>query len=158
MNVVYTIPPLPIGLAHENVRKKLFCHVRRHNGRLACQEYCNSYGNVHTFKYLSSLLTNQNSIHEQIKCRLKAGNSYYSDQTHLSSRLLFKNLKIKIYKTIVLPAALYSCETWSLTLREKCRLRVFENRILRGIFGPKRGENEECRKVHNDEFRSWCLI
>ena len=74
-----------------------------------------------------SLLTNQNSIHEGIKCRIKAGNScYYSVQTLLSSRLLSKNLKIKIYKTI-LPVVLYGCETWSLTLREECRLRVFEN-------------------------------
>jgi len=50
-------------------------------------------------------------------------------------------LKIKIHKTIVLPVVLYSCEIWSLTLREECRLRVFENRILRRIFGPKRDEN-----------------
>ena len=64
---------------------------------------------------------------------------YYSVQTLLSSRLLSKNLKIKIFKTIVLPVVLYGCETWSLTLREECRLRVFENRILRRIFGPKRG-------------------
>ena len=61
---------------------------------------------------LCSLLTNQNSIQEEIKCRLKAGNScYYSVQTLLSSRLLSKNLKIKIYKTIILPVVLYGCET-----------------------------------------------
>ena len=67
-------------------------------------------------KYLGSLLTNQNSIQEEIKCRLKAGNScYYSVQTLLSCRLLSKNLKIKIYKTIILPVVLYGCETWSLT-------------------------------------------
>jgi len=70
---------------------------------------------------------NQDSIQEEIKCRLKAGNScYYSVQTLLSSRLLSKNLEIKIYKTIILPVVLYGCETWSLTLREECRLRVFE--------------------------------
>jgi len=63
-------------------------------------------------------------------------------ETLLSSRLLSRNLKIKIYKTIILPVVLYDCETWSLTLREKCRLRVFENRILRRIFGPKRGNGE----------------
>ena len=67
----------------------------------------NSYEKVKTFKYLGSLLTNQNSIQEEIKCRLKAGNlCYYSVQTLLSSRLLSKNLKIKIYKTIILPVAL----------------------------------------------------
>ena len=67
-------------------------------------------------------------------------------QNLLSSSLLSKNLKIKIYRTIILPAVLYGCETWSLTLREEHRLRVFENRVLRRIFGPKRdgvtGESE----------------
>jgi hypothetical protein len=57
----------------------------------------------------------------------------------LSSRLLSRNVKVKIYKTIILPV-LYGCETWSLTLREEHRLRVFENRVLRRIFGPKRDE------------------
>ena len=66
---------------------------------------------VKTFKYLGSLLTNQNSIQEEIKHRLKAENScYYSVQKLLSSRLLSKNLKIKIYKTIILPVVLYGCE------------------------------------------------
>ena len=84
-------------------------------------------------------MTNQNSIQEEIKCRLKAGNScYYSVQTFWPFQFLSNNLKIKIYKTIILPVVLYGCEAWSLTLREKYRLRVFENRILRKIFGPKR--------------------
>ena len=63
-------------------------------------------------------------------------------------------MKIKIHKTIVLPVVLYGCETWSLTLREECRLRVFENRILRQIFGPKRDENGEWRGLHNEEIHS----
>jgi hypothetical protein len=54
--------------------------------------------------------------------------------------LLSKNIKIKIYKTIILPAFLYGCETWSITLREERRLRAFENRMLKGIFGPKKDE------------------
>jgi hypothetical protein len=58
----------------------------------------------------------------------------------LSSRLLSKNLKIRIYKTIILPVVLYGCEIWSLTIREEQRLRVFENRVLRRITGPKREE------------------
>ena len=66
---------------------------------------------------------------------------YFTRQwTLLSSRLLSKNLKIKIYKTIILPVVIYGCETWSLTLREESRLKVLENRILRRIFGPKRDE------------------
>ena len=58
----------------------------------------------------------------------------------MSSSLLSKKLKIKIYKTIILPIVLYGCGTWSLTLREERRLRVFENRVLRRVFGPKRDE------------------
>jgi hypothetical protein len=66
------------------------------------------------------------------------------------SRLLSKNLKIKIYRTIILPVVLYGCETWSLTLEEERRLRVFENRVLR-VFGPKRNEvTGEWRKLHNE--------
>ena len=61
-------------------------------------------------------------------------------QNLLSSSLLSKTLKIKIYRTIVLPVVLYGCETWLLTLREECRLRVFENRELRRVFGHKRDE------------------
>jgi hypothetical protein len=73
----------------------------------------------------------------------------------LSSRLLSRNVKVKIYKTIILPVVLYGYETWSLTLREEHRLRVFENRVLRRIFGPKEDEvTEEWRKLHNEELHS----
>jgi hypothetical protein len=71
----------------------------------------------------------------------------------LSSHLISKNLKIKIYKTVILPV-LYGCETWFLTLREEHRPRVFENRVLRKIFGPKRGEDGLWRKLHNDELHN----
>jgi hypothetical protein len=63
-------------------------------------------------------------------------------------------VKIKIYKTVILPIVLYGCETWSLTLREEHRLRVSENRVLRKIFGPKRVEDGLWRKLHNDELHS----
>jgi hypothetical protein len=74
----------------------------------------------------------------------------------LSSRLLSRNVKVKIYKTIILPVVLYGCETWSLTLREEeHRLRAFEDRVLRGIFGPKRDElTGEWRKLHNEIMKS----
>ena len=104
---------------------------------------------VKIFKHLGSLVAIKISIPEETKCSLKAGNSCYcSVQTHLSSRLLPKNLKIKICETIILPVVLYSWEAWSLTLREEHRLRAFENRILRRIFGPKRDENGEWRRLH----------
>jgi len=110
---------------------------------------------VEEFKYLGTTLTNQNSIQEEIKSRLKLGNTcYYSVQNLLSSRLLSKNLKIKMYRTIILPVVLYGCETSSLTLREERRLRVFENRVLRRVFGPKRDEVAgEWRKLHNEKLR-----
>jgi hypothetical protein len=70
-----------------------------------------------------------------------------------TSCLLSKNVKIKIYRTIILPVVLYGCESWSLTLREECRLRVFENKVLRRIFGPKRDEvTREWRRLHNKEL------
>ena len=78
---------------------------------------------------------------------------YHSVQNLLSSRLLSKNLNIKIYRTIILPVVLYGCETWSLTLREERKLRVFENRVLRRIFGPRRDEvTGEQRRLHNEEL------
>ena len=109
---------------------------------------------VEEFKFLGTTLTNQNSIQEEIKSKLKLRNAcYYLVQNLLSSSLLSKNLKIKIYRTIILPVSLYGCETWSLTLREERRLGLFENRVLRRIFGPKGDEvTGECRKLHNEEL------
>jgi hypothetical protein len=86
------------------------------------------FGNVSQFKYLGTTATNQNLIQEEIK-RLNSGNAcYHSIQNLLSSRLLLKNIKIRIYKVIILSVVLYGCETWSLTLREEYRVREFENR------------------------------
>jgi len=96
---------------------------------------------VGELRYLVKSLTNQNSIQEEIKSRLKSGNAcYHSMQTLLSSSTLSKNLQIEIYRTIILPAVWYGCETRSLTLREKRRLRLSENRGLRRVFEPKRDE------------------
>jgi hypothetical protein len=90
---------------------------------------------VEQFKYLGTTVTNQNFNREEIKSRLNSGNAcYYSVQNILSSSLLTENIKMKIYRSIILHVVLYRCETWSPTLREECRLRVFENRVLRRIF------------------------
>jgi hypothetical protein len=103
---------------------------------------------------LGTTLRNQNSIQEEFKSRLKPENvCYHLVQKLLSRRLLSTNTKIKIYRTIILPVVLYGCKTWSLTLREEHRLRVFENRVLSSIFGPKRDKvTGKWRKLHNEEF------
>ena len=103
------------------------------------------------FKYLGTALTNQNSIQEEIKSRLKSGNACcHSVQNLLSSSLLSKNLKIKIYSAIILPVVLYGCETWSRTSREESRLRVIEDRRM---FEPRRDEvTGEWRKLHNEQL------
>ena len=87
--------------------------------------------------------------------RLKPGNKCYHSMLNLSSSSLSsENIKVKIYRTIFSPVVLYGCETWSLTMREERRLRVFENRVLRRIFGPKRdGLTGEWRKLHNEELK-----
>ena len=104
------------------------------------------------FNLLCNLIYTDYSI--LLETRLQDSLFLHKVQTLLSSRLLSKNLKIKMYKTIILPAVLYGCETWSLTLREESRVRVFENRILRRIFEPKRDENGKWRRLHDEELDS----
>jgi hypothetical protein len=96
-------------------------------------------------------VTNQNLIQEEIKRRLNSGNAFYhSGQNLLSSRLMSKSVKVRIYKIIILPVVLYGCESRSLTLREEHKLRV-----LRRIFGPKRdGEMGGWRKLYNEQLRN----
>ena len=102
-------------------------------GRIQSAMIDNStFERLEEFKYLGTTLTNQNSIPEEIKSRLRSENTcYHSVQNLLSSRLLSKKLKIKIYRTIILPVVLYGCETWSLTLQGERKLRVYENMVLR---------------------------
>ncbi|KAJ4439207.1 hypothetical protein ANN_07326 [Periplaneta americana] len=115
-----------------------------------------SFEEVEKFKYLGATVTNINDTWEEIKHRINMGNAcYYSVEKLLSSSLLSKNLKVRIYKTVILPVVLYGCETWTLTLREEHRLRVFENKVLRKIFGAKRDEvTGEWRKLHNAELHA----
>jgi hypothetical protein len=110
-----------------------------------------SFGNVPQFKCLGTTATNQNLIQEEIKRSLNSCNAcYHSVQKLLCSRLLSKNLKVRAYKTTILPVVMYVCETWSLILRE-----LFESRVLRRIFGPKSDEvTENWRKLHNEELHN----
>jgi len=109
---------------------------------------------VEEFRFFGRILTNRNSNREEIKSKLKSRNAcYYSVQNLLSCGLLPKNLKIKIYRTIILLVVLYGCGTWSLIVREERRLRMFENRVLRRVSGSKRDEvTEEWIKLHNEEL------
>jgi len=106
---------------------------------------------VEEFKYLGTTLTDQNSIQEEIKSRLKPGNACcHSVQHILSFSFQSKNFKINIYRTIILPVVVYGCETWSLTLRKERRLRVLENRVLRRIYEPQGDEvTGEWLKLHS---------
>ena len=102
-------------------------------------------------------LTNQNSIQEEIKNRLNSRNAcYHSVQNLLFSSLLSKNIKIKIYRTVILSFVFCGCETWSLTLREECRVGMFKNRVLRRIMGLMGRSNMEWRKLHNEEL-NYCV-
>jgi hypothetical protein len=143
---------MEIGL-EINIVKTKYMLLSRHQNTGQNQDIeiaSRSFENVSQFKYFGMTVKNQNCIQEEIK-RSNSGNAcYHSVQSLLSSRLLSKNLKMRIYKTIILPVVLYGCETWSLTLREEHRLRMFENKVLRRIFGPKRDEVTGGRKnLHN---------
>jgi hypothetical protein len=95
-------------------------------------------------------------MHEEIKSSLNPGNAcYHLVHGLLSSQLLSRRVKVKTYKTVILPVVLYGCGAWPLTLREEHRLRVFENRVLRRMFGPKRDEvTGEWRKLHSGELHN----
>jgi len=97
-------------------------------------------------------------MQKEIKIRLKSGNAGCQMMQNLwSSSLLSKHTKVKIYLTIILPIVLYGCETWLFTLREEHRLRVFENRMLRRIIGPKRDEvTGEWGNLHNEKLNDMC--
>jgi hypothetical protein len=101
---------------------------------------------------LGTTVIKENLIQEGLKRRMNSGNAcYHSVQNLFSSRFLSKNVKIRTYKIIILPVVLYGSETWSLTLTVEHKLRMFDNRVVRRIFGPKRNEViGGWRKLHNE--------
>ena len=120
-------------------------NVKVHNKSVEMVEY---------FRYSGTTITTQNSIQQEIKCILKTENAcWHAVQNLLSSSLLFKNIQIKIHRTTIYPLVFYGWKTWSLTLREELRYRVFQNSVLSSIFGPKRNEaTREWRKLHDLEL------
>jgi hypothetical protein len=112
------------------------------------------FDNVSQFKYLGTTVTDQNLVQEEIKRRLNSGNACYNSvYNHLSSCLLPKNTNIWIHNSTIFPVVLYGCEILSLTLSEELRLKVFENRMWRKIFWPKRDAViGGCKKPHNEEL------
>jgi hypothetical protein len=128
-----TKPLLGMEVNPEKSKYMLMSRCQNAGQRQSVKIANRSFEDVAKFKYLGTTLTDQNYVHEEIKSRLK----------------------VKIYKTIILPLVLYGCETWSLTLREERRLRVSENRVVRRIFGLKRDEvTGEWRKLHNEELHN----
>jgi hypothetical protein len=113
-----------------------------------------SFDRVEQFTYLGTTSTNESSNQEEIKSRLKSVTAYHhSVQKLLFSNLLSENMKIRMYGTIIWPVVLYGCDTWFLTLTDEHRVRVFENRVLKKIFGPRRNEvTGEWRGLHEEEF------
>jgi hypothetical protein len=153
------IPSKEIGL-EVNAEKTKYVVMSRnqnagHNQNIKTDD--KSFGSVEEFKYLGATLTNRNSIHEEIKSRLMSGNvCYHSLQNVLCSRSLSKNAKTRVYGTIILLVVLYGCKNWSLKLKEKQRVKVFENRVLRRIFGPKRDEaTRKWSRLHKEEFNDF---
>jgi len=148
--VIYYYFSREIGMEVNADKTKYMVMSRDQNaGRIHSVRIHNSaFERVEEFKYLGTALTNQNSIVEEIKSRLRSGNAcYHSVQKLLSSRLLSKNLKFKIYRIVILPVVLYRCETWSLTLREERKLRVFENGVEENIWTQEGGGNGGMEEI-----------
>jgi hypothetical protein len=111
------------------------------------------YERAANFKYLGIILTNENSVYEEIMNRLKPERPATVRSNILYHSVSCTKTKIKIYRTIIVPVVLYGCETWFLTLRDQHRLNVSEKRVLRKIFGSGRDEvTEQWGRLHNEEF------
>jgi hypothetical protein len=147
-----------VGLKVNLEKTKCMLMPRSHNiGQKRSIKIANRYfEDVARFKKLGTTLIDQNCMHKEIKSRLNSGNAcYHSVQSLLSSIFLCRKFKVKIYKTTILPVVLFGCETWSLTLREEHRLRVFETGEMRRIFGPKRDEvTGDWRKFLSGELHN----
>jgi hypothetical protein len=104
-------------------------------------------------KYLGSIVTGNNSIEEEIKGRISLRNkAFYANQDLFKSKLLTENSKLRMYKTLVRPVVTYACETWVLEENIKTKLRVFERKVLRRIYGLTREKDGTWRIKSNEEL------
>ena len=109
---------------------------------------------VKSFKYLGSIVNGNSSIEEEIKGRISLGNkTFYANQDLFKSKLLTKNSKLRTYKTLVRPVVTYACETWALKENIKTKLRVFERKVLRRIYGPTKEKDGTWRIKLNEELK-----
>ncbi|KAI5707335.1 hypothetical protein M8J77_000363 [Diaphorina citri] len=145
----------PVGLVI-NVEKTKYMHFTRganlQPGMLEIDG--KKYEKVHNFKYLGANIDSKNRTEEEIYARIKSGNrTKFALKKMLSSKLLSHTSKLRIYKTLILPVVLYGAETWTLTKKLENKLKVFENSVLRQIYGPI-NENGEWRRRRNRELRA----
>jgi hypothetical protein len=143
-----------LEISPEKVKYMLMSRCNNEGQKYSIKTANMSLEDVAKFKYFGTTLTDQNCMNEEIKNRLNSRNvCCHSVQSRVYCCLLFRNVTVKIYKTIILPVVLYGCETWSFTLREEHRLRVFEDKVLRIIFGPKMNDViGEWRQLHIEEL------
>jgi hypothetical protein len=154
--LLYTSKEVGLEVNPEKTKHMLMSRSQKIGQKHSIKIANRSFEEVAKFRYLGPTLTDQNCMHGEIKSRLNLGNAcYHLVQSLLCSHMLSRNVKVKIYKTIILPFVLYGCEMWSRTLKKEHRLRVFENRVLRSTFGPKRDEvMGEWRKLHSGEHHN----
>jgi len=108
---------------------------------------------VKSFRYLGSIVNVNNSIDEEIKGRISLGNeAFYANQDLFKSKLLSKKSKLRMYQTLVRPVVTYACETWVLKENIKSKLRVFERKVVRIIYGPTKESDGTWRIKSNDEL------
>jgi hypothetical protein len=108
---------------------------------------------VQSCKYLASTVNSENSIEDEIQCRITRGNkAYYGNQFFFKSRLVFKKSKLKLYWSIIRPIVTYACKVWVLKETTKNKLIVFERKVLRKIFGPTKERYGTWRIKTNDEL------
>ena len=108
---------------------------------------------VKSFKYLRSIVNRNNSFEEEIKERISLGNkAFYANQDLFKSKLLTKNSKLWMYKTLVRPVVTYTCETWVMNENIKTKLRIFERKVLRRIYGPTKEKDDTWRIKSNEEL------